>query len=421
MNQPVPLRLVGPVAALALVMVARPVLAQLDQQKAAAYFKEAALLCERDGGRLWGVSLCGPMVIADPITKTIATNQPAPDAPRPPALGYANAAMSWGGTRWSTFVWQYLPDNQQTRGRLLIHELFHRIQPDLGLLGPEGENQHLDTPDGRYWLQLEWRALARAVATSGADRDAAVRDALGFRAARHRQFPGAAEAERRLGINEGLAQYTGTVVAAPTPTEAVADVIEQLEQAPIVNPTFVRTFPYPLGAAYGILLDQWSPGWTRRIRQTDDLGALVIAASGLSPTEPAAEAAARYRGAELRAAEEQREIERGRRVAQLRARFVEGSVLVLPNGRSNSFITNGITPIPEAGTVYPTFRTTGDWGSLVAEAAMLTIDRTSLVVPGPIEVDGVTVTGRGWTVTLAPGWRIQPGRRAGDFEVVRGT
>ncbi len=37
------------------------------------YFQEATELCERDAGRLWGVSLCGPMVIFDPATGTRAT------------------------------------------------------------------------------------------------------------------------------------------------------------------------------------------------------------------------------------------------------------------------------------------------------------------------------------------------------------
>jgi hypothetical protein len=34
----------------------RPAVAQVDQQRAQEYFKEARALCERDGGRLWGVS-----------------------------------------------------------------------------------------------------------------------------------------------------------------------------------------------------------------------------------------------------------------------------------------------------------------------------------------------------------------------------
>jgi hypothetical protein len=70
-------------------LAAAPVVAdarQVDPERAAAYFKEAAALCEREGGRLWGVSLCGPMVIADAATRSIATNQPAPEASRPPAL-----------------------------------------------------------------------------------------------------------------------------------------------------------------------------------------------------------------------------------------------------------------------------------------------------------------------------------------------
>ena len=45
----------------------------------------------------------------------------------------------------------------------MLHELFHRIQPDLGLMTISGNNAHLDTVEGRVWLRLEWRALARAL------------------------------------------------------------------------------------------------------------------------------------------------------------------------------------------------------------------------------------------------------------------
>ena len=40
-------------------------IAQVDQQRAQDYFKEARARCERDAGRLWGVSICAPMVIGD--------------------------------------------------------------------------------------------------------------------------------------------------------------------------------------------------------------------------------------------------------------------------------------------------------------------------------------------------------------------
>ena len=91
------LRLLG--ASVVMIVGVAPARAQVDEERAKIYFAEAAALCERDGGRLWGVSLCGPMVFADPVTRTIATNQPAPDAPRPRILGFANAALEWGDTR----------------------------------------------------------------------------------------------------------------------------------------------------------------------------------------------------------------------------------------------------------------------------------------------------------------------------------
>lgn len=393
--------------------------AQIDQQLAATYFAEAAALCDRDRGQLWGVSLCGPMVFADPATGTIATNQPAPAASRPPALGFVNAPLDWGGTPWSAYVWSMLPaENKQERGRLLIHELFHRVQSPLGLMAFGASNDHLDTLEGRYWLQLEWRALSRALGTSAAQRNDAIRDALAFRAMRRSLFEGSAQAENALEIREGLAQYTGTVVSASSRDEAIADAIKQLTEGE-KTPTFVRTFGYPSGAAYGLLLDASSPGWTRRVKSTDDLGRLLMEASRLAPTENARTAATRYDGARLRADEEKKDVDRQVRIAELRKRFIDGPILVVPRGRNASVITTGATPIPGHGTVFFEYRVTGEWGSLESRGMLESSDNTTLRLEAPFTQEGSTLTGTSWKVTLAPGWIVRPGARTGDFEVVR--
>ncbi len=392
--------------------------AQVDTVQAGAWFAEAAALCESDGGRLWGVSLCGPMVFADAATHTLATNQPAPAADWPAILGYVNAPLEWGGTRWSTYVWSMLPrDDAQARGRLMIHELFHRVQPDLGLLLMGESNDHLDTLDGRYWLQLEWRALARALRTSGAERLDAIRDALAFRARRRALFAGAAESERADEIREGLAQYTGTVVAAPSRAAAIADALKQLADAE-ATPTFVRTFAYPSGTAYGLLLDAFAPGWTRRLRPTDDLGELLMAATGVGPADDAGSADGRYGGPALRVAEVKRDEVQKARVAELRRRFVDGPVLVVPRGRGAMLMTTGATPIPGEGTVYLQYRVTAEWGSLESTGILVGDDGT-LRLPLPFTVDAGTFRGDGWSLTLAPGWVVRPGDRAGDSRVVR--
>jgi len=394
-------------------------LAQVDEERARQYFAEADAVCRQDDGRLWGVSLCGPMVFADPSTRTIATSQPAPEAPRPPALGFANTALEWGGVRWSTFVWPMIPaDDAVARRRMLLHELFHRVQPQLGLMVVGQPNDHLDTLDGRYWLQLEWRALAGALGSSGQERDRAVRDALAFRAERRSVFPESSERERVDELREGLAQYTGTVLSVDTEQEAIASAIAQLTEY-AGNPTFVRTFAYPSGAAYGLLLDAWSPGWTRRLRPEDDLGRLLMTAADLEPVDDVDAAALRYGGAELRKAEEGREAERQAKLVELGRRFVDGPLLIVPRGRGAVLNTTGATPIPGHGTVFFEYRLTAEWGTVTSNGILQSSDGVTLRLPAPFEVDGDRVTGAGWTITLAPGWTVQPAARAGDFEVRR--
>ena len=73
---------------------------QVQPQLAQRYFEEATKLCERDAGRLWGVSLCGPMVIVDQATGTRATSQPEPEGQPPRFPGFADGPVSWGGLRW---------------------------------------------------------------------------------------------------------------------------------------------------------------------------------------------------------------------------------------------------------------------------------------------------------------------------------
>ncbi len=392
--------------------------AQVDPARAAVYFKEAAALCEHENGKLWGVSLCGPMVIADAATHTTATSQPAPDAKQPATLGFANTAMDWGGTRWSTLVWQMIPADAHARGRLMMHELFHRVQPQLGFQIRDGQYDHLDTVEGRYWMQLEWRALARALGASGAARTAAVRDALGFRMARRKAFPNAAENERLLEMNEGLAQYTGTAASAAGAAAAQADAIQQLSAAG-TSTSFIRTFAYPSGAAYGLLLDEYSPGWTRRVKYADDFGQLLMTAARLQPGEDPDAAAKQYGGPELKLSEVKMDAERQALIAELRRRFVEGPVLVIPSARSASFTTAGMTPLPGEGTIFPTYRTTGEWGTLAGAQVLVSTDRDRLTVPAPASTEGTSLKGDGWTLELAAGWTVRPGARAGDFKIAK--
>lgn len=396
-----------------------PAAAQVDQQRAEAYFKEAATICQRDGGRLWGVSLCGPMIFADVRTRTLATNQPRPTGEWPRVLGFTNAPLEWGGSRWAAYMWDFttaLPTPRAER-EFMLHELFHRIQPDLGLMTLSGQNAHLDTVEGRVWLRLEWRALARALGQSGEDRKRAVSDAAAFRVTRRAQFANAAENERVEEIREGLAQYTGIVATAATRPEAVASTIEHLAAAER-HETFLQQ-SYATGTAYGVLLDDAAAGWRRRVRSDSDLGQMLMAALDVTPVANAVEAAARYGGVALRAAEQTRDEQRKAWMLELRNRFVDGPGLLVPSGGGGTFNAVGATPIPGAGTVLVLpYRMRGDWGTLEATKGVLINEDGTRRLPGPVRIEGTTLTGDGWTVTLAPGWTVRPGPRSGDYQII---
>ena len=329
-----------------------PAVAQVDQQRAQEYFKEAQALCERDGGRLWGVSICAPMVIGD--------SADADDRHQPAATGRASPTAHRSG-EWADSVGRHdvggahlghdrqLAGSHARRGvrpRIVSHRPAQtQSQTD------RRERTNIWIPvDGRYWLRLEWRALARALRESAELRAQAVRDALAFRQARHTRYPDKVESERALYITEGFASYTQTVLAAPSQADAIARGLELLAGAED-GESFVRTFTYTSGPAYGLLLDASSPGWTRTARGSDDPPAMLMRALGVQPVADAAAAAARYGGAELRAAEEQREQQRQARIAELRQRFVDGPVFVMPCGGSGTSNSLGAVVIPDAGTV----------------------------------------------------------------------
>jgi hypothetical protein len=398
--------------------------AQVQPQLAQRYFEEATRLCERDAGRLWGVSLCGPMVIFDPATGTRATSQPEPEGPPPRFPGFADGPVSWGGLRWFAFPLFMLPEKDaDVRQQLMLHGLFHRIQSELGFMpGMQGDgfNEHLDTLEGRIWMQLEWRALRRAVESSGSDRAEAIADALVFRLERRRRFPGAADNERRDEIREGLASYTGIAAWANSPADARRAAAAAAAGGELQT-SFVGNFEAASGPAYGVLLDDLLPGWRRQLRGTSDLGDLLASAISRPPTTDVAVAAARYDGATLRTAEEARDRAQQVRVAELRRRFVDGPVLTMPAGGSGTSDTTGSVGIPGAGTVFfRNFTLSAKWGRLNANNGVLrSADGTTLSVPVTRPLEGTTLQGEGWSATLNSGWVVRAAARSGSFVIVR--
>ena len=408
----------------------------IDLDQARQYFGEVQRLGEIDGGKLWGRRVDGPMFFVDPQSRQVVANMRDSAGilheqngvwvgVLPPDQNPANTAIKWGGRRWSMVMWP-VSDSRYARGRLLMHESFHRIQDDLGLPARDRANNQFGVADGRIWTRLEWRALVEALLRSGEARKQALADAMTFRARREKLSPTAADDERVLELNEGLAEYTGYVLSG-LPHSALYDRIAvnlaQSEQ----QDNFARAFPYVSGPAYALLLDATGQQWRKKLNERSNLAELTATAYGITHIDATTADArsARYSPARMVADERMRETRRAETEKRLRAKFVDGpTVTIIPGPKFNySFDPNGATPLENVGTVFESSRITDEWGTLDVTSGGVLMRRgsgpiTAVILSAP-PGDTPPTKGDGWEFHLAQGWSIQRGERPGDWIVKR--
>jgi hypothetical protein len=327
----------------------------IDLAKAKDYFAEAKAYSDRDGGRLWGMKLYGAVFFVDPDTRFVVANEPDPEGvlhadgdlyvgKLPQSVIVSNAPTEWEGKRWTMLIWPTIPEDAVVRRIMFEHESFHRIQPALHLEAPDTPSLHLDTPEGRLWMQLEWRALAAALVQQGPAQTRAVRDALAFRAHRRALFPGSAKIEDGLEIAEGIPEYTGTVAGDPDVASARWHTIGRLTN-PDQSATYVRFFAYISGPPYGLLLDERLPGWRAKLTADSDLGDLLASTLKGRITDDAEVRADIYGAAAIRIAEADRARKADAGKARYRALLVDGPTLLLPRAGKFAFSFNPSTLI----------------------------------------------------------------------------
>ena len=395
---------------------------------------EFAQVCEADGARLWGKSLCGPLVLAHPSTRAAVANRRDPDGAFqksgeaflgvfPERFTPSNTSIQWGGEEWAN-VMLPLPADPYERVSLLAHESFHRIQGSLGLAGSDAPNAHLNTEAGRLWLRLELRALARAMRTEGPAGRQSAADAMLFRLLRHRLCPGSEATEAAMEKQEGLAEYTGVFVALRATGEDIsrpARAVEAFED----ESALARSFAYATGPALGVLLDRYADGWRKRAASVAMSSLLIAALQVQTPQDiqsVAQQRARAYGYAAVALGEHEREERNQVFLAELTKKFIDGATLRFPSASelSRNFNPRSLVPFPPHGTYYPTGTFSAKWGKLTVQSggALLAPDNMSLRVPAPLDPDARPVRGEGWVLQLERGWSLRPSEPSGTFTLV---
>jgi len=193
--------------------------------------------------------------------------------------------------------------------------------------------------------------------------------------------------------------------------------------------SFLRTFAYVTGPAYGYLLDRSGQPWRSKLQASSDLSQVLAAAyqvdaSPVTQSEAVRRAQA-YDGDEIITLENDREAGRQKLIADAKARLIDGPLLILPLSPDvqYTFDPNTLLAIDDNNTLYPTAQVTDEWGTLrVENGALLVRDKGRLVraqVPAP--ADANSPQGDGWKLDLKLGWKLEKGARPGDRILVKAT
>lgn len=397
------------------------------------YLEEARQLCQRDQGRLWGKPFCQPVMLVDRKTRFVVTSEVDNQGQLrneagvfvgqlPLDINIWNTSQTWAGKRWAQVMWP-VPKDPSARREVLVHEQFHLVQAELGIQSKNPQNPQLDQLDGRYLMQLELRALRRALsATDYPEQVEAMQDALLFRKCRWQEFPSAEDEETSLELVEGTAAYTGVKLGIQGETAAAIYAVKEIDRELRVQ-TFTRSFAYATGPAYGLLLDRHVSNWRElAMRGYNPSEVLQLRLHWKAPADLNSEIEKRagsYDGKALRASDEAREIARHELFNKYRGLLVDGPVLWLPNAHMNvQKDPENVLQYDGIGTVTPRLRVVADWGILeVSKAALIDSANRGIVLPAPFKTSGLMVRGDGWALKLKEGWEVAPGQRSGDFRL----
>ncbi|MDR2652481.1 MAG: hypothetical protein LBC68_09255 [Prevotellaceae bacterium] len=375
---------------------------------------------------LWNKDLYGGLLIVNHETREVFANEPDKNGALtkdgkiykgilPNEMNFANTAIEWNGNRWAMVILYAIPKDKIQRITLLAHELFHRIQPELGFKDmTEANNGHLDTKDGRIYLRLELEALKNSVlAETKEDTIEHVSNALIFRKYRNQLFPETASAENSLELNEGLAEYTGQTVSGLNRHENAGEHFTKSINQFVKMPTYVRSFAYQTIPIYGYLLSDIKKDWNKEITTQTNLTEYFIKSFQIelpNDLKSAVDAIENKYNAEIILSEEtEREEKNNKLLSEYRAKFViQTHFDILLEQMNITFNPSNVTTLDSIGTVYPTMRLTDKWGILTVEkGALLSSDWQKVTLSEPTEITEQRITGDGWTLELEQGYIIQ--------------
>lgn len=351
-------------------------------EKALSYFRSVDSICAADNGKLWGVSLAGPVMFVDRPTRRVFANKPDSEGLLklrddvyqgifPHERLIENSAVEFGGT---VYAMTPLPsrDDAYRIKTAAINSLFHCYQKAINMEPQRNAVRYLDDRFARIWLKLEYRALRKAVESDSLQALQHLRDAVIFRGARREQFQSQVTDENRSEVYEGLAMLTSILLCNKTEEEAVEKLLGSIDFFYRFQ-SFSRSYSPILGCAYSYLLYRHGFDLRPVVKcDTADLGNLAANIYKLQLPEifrdVAGSLALIYDVDSIYKEEEKRMNDIRERIRRQLSKFTDKPVLLLElESPYFDFEPEDIRSLDTLGTIYNTIRVSDNWGKLTVE------------------------------------------------------
>jgi hypothetical protein len=391
--------------------------------KALAYFSSIEEICNRDNGSLWGRNLYGPVMFVERGSRRIVANQPDAEGllklkdgvytgfyPREKILNHA--PVTYGGTLFAMVPLPPEEDEFRIRSRA-VHVLFHVHQKLNGSEYVIFNQRNMDEKEARLWIKLEWKALRKALISTGEERLMSVRDALVFRGSNRELYQKYAADENHFETYEGLATFTYLKLCTGSDEECRSRLMENLDRVYSMS-SYARSYGNIHGALYAALLYDAGYDFTTLSVNSTDLGAIAkelynVELPGIC-RDVAGSLALNYDLAVINKEEEERRLNIQERIHSLTSTFTEKPVVYLElESPYFDFEPEDIHPVDSLGTLYTAMRVSDSWGKLTVDKGGCLVSRNYKylrITAKGYRTEKNRISGDGWNLILNEGWEL---------------
>jgi len=367
---------------------------------------------------IWNKNIYGPLLLIDqkngkyyantnPDEEMFAKNYTCYEGalPKDKRIG-GNTTVKWKGKIWATvnLPLSNVPGfDVETPTHELTHvELGHNRGHSMGVQN----TSHLTTANGRVLMRLELELLKKFIQNDGNDIQL-LKDALSIRQIRHQEFPDFKANENKLEHNEGLASYSGIIMANLTKAKIKSFYTMRINNY-VNSPIYGRDYAYLPMTIYGMKLRERDSLWTQKITPRTDLTDFLIKAFKVNESPKDLKYyISKYSFSDIFEQEINTVKKLQRSVDSITRIFLKGPHLKVKFEQPQMSTSPEDFLLNDMGRHFDYIKVTDVWGELDAtKGIVLSLDFKTGYLRVPTDYSSINVVGQGYTLSLKDNYKI---------------